>query len=203
MPPLRKRVICYTIRQVREHGYDQLKLHVFAAKEKSLKNLYEGTIDNRAGSSRAAERLGRWYKHLLSSGHRVILDTFMSYEAPFPGFTIQWQVYVPTDPGHEAGYCEAQFTDIGSRRYSDVQSFAIFSKRLGKKIESRKNRNDIVISNHTFNDPRLVIDALKAMRGKRVELATGDDFSDRAWIYAEGPHPWFLTDTLWRTFGYR
>lgn len=219
MARLRKKVLCYTLTTSREYNYDHLVLFVYVAEEQSVKALFDGTVDNKAGygSKEAADRLGRWYRWLLDQGHKIVLESLSrwSHLAP-PSIEINWQVYKPDNPRHTPGYCEPRIR-LGDDRYNDIQNGAKELKRIGRKIERlefertaneyrRESEKPREPSNYSFEDPVEVIEALEAMGAKRVKRIRGDDvgfYYDSAVVYSPERREWLLTDSLQRTMEIR
>jgi len=198
MPPTRKPTLCYTLDIRRDYSYDKLHLRIFYANKESIKLLAGGTVGNRAGygSPEAAKAMGQWFMMLYELGHRFLFAPTSSWQTPIPSITIVWQHYEDSQDGSHS-YCSPNFSDIG-REYNDIQKSAKFLKKLAKKISKMSGYE----GDWAFRDPVDVIDALDALRAKRVVLFKEEDRFRYQSAYLLDPNPrrWLLTDSLWKTF---
>lgn len=204
MARLRKSVLCYTLGVRRERGYSKLYLRIFEAKEQSVELLGAGTVQDRAGygSPEAAAKMGRWYLSLYEQGHRILLE--INRYGKIPDITIRWQEYIP-DLGsdHTPGYCQAHFDSLGDGNYADIQSSTRFLKKLAKKIVKLKGQEPLAYRlTQAFRDPAEVIEALEALKAKRVNVwpGQGEHHYQLARTYDLQPRMWLLTETLWKIF---
>jgi len=198
MTPTRKPTLCYTLDVQNEGQYSFLNMRIFNANKEHIQSLIEGTIENKAGygSPEAAESMGLWFLTLQREGHRVLFDP----ADPWTGgmsISIQWQHYTSSEG--EASYCDPRFMDVG-RNYGDIQKTAAFLKKVAKKSSLQHHGGEL--GHWMFRDPADVIDALEAMRARRVVLFKKErDFRYKsAFLLDPEPRMWLLSDTLWKTF---
>lgn len=204
----RKKVLCYWLEWKREGNYTMLYLSITEGTERSIPELLEGTVDNKAGygTPDAADRMHDWYTRLLEAGHQILIDP-MGWEGSFPRIIIRYQEYQPYHTGDQPGYCQPSFT-LGTGGFSDIERGAKFLRRLGRAIEkaSAERRGDshaqIQARDSSFKDPVAVIEGLHRLKARYVDLirGTGVHQYQLARVYSGSPRPWLLTDSLWRTF---
>ncbi len=206
-----KRVLCYTVDRYKEYERFHLHIRVFLAEEDPLQRLYEGTVDNKAGygSPVVAQELGRWFDQLIRQGYKVVLTHSIGSAKEKAEVTLSWlELEGLREYGTGPGYADPDIRRLGDDHYEAALVGMGLLNRIGRKIEQiAHGRKEAVWeddkadkpSNRTFRSPTLFVEALEAMRARRVELKTHARYAGN-WVYAPGRRIWLLSDTLTHTF---
>jgi len=168
------KVLCYELSRDRDQdsSYVQLNLHVFMSKVEQVAELYEQTIDNRAGyrDQETARRIGGWWKSLLDAGH---LERFDS-QSNLASFRVRWQEFEPRadlDP-RSRGYCSGHIESLGNGTFLSAKlGWALLEKVAKRSAKISEGRGDPI------DDAIFVVRALEGLGAVLVERMDRRDFS--------------------------
>jgi hypothetical protein len=171
----------YTFERCKEHDYQFTYIRIFSATPKTLKELIEGTVDNKdgygGGQDTADDMRGR-FERVLGLGWTHVLE--LSHWGP--RVTFKWQHYRSVhyhdfSRGKAAQYCESN-VDIGNT-YNEIQRNNKLVNRIVKRLLQVCGLRHVHY--HTL-EPKRVIQTLKAMRVKYVTLMRFGEY-DRRYCY--------------------
>ncbi len=202
-----QKALCYHIKREKSHGYFHVYIRAFFLEKKSLSKLVAGTVDNKAGygSPEAAERMGEWYRMLMSEGHKNVFTS--GYGDEMSSVTMSWMEtpgYGSSGPGFTGGKIE----EFGNGQYQAALHAMKLIRRIGNRIEKLAfdrsggprwdDDKQVETSNRTFASPTLFINALNSMKAKRVRYQSGSGAGD--WVHDKDARQWLLSDTLLMSF---
>lgn len=203
-----QQILGYTVDKTTQYSYGHLNLTVRKYKKESVREKILGTIDNKAGygNPETAERLGVWYKWLLSKGYSSIYDTAWRSD----GFSIEWQEHNPSscpDLDIEYGYCGARVKIDG--HYDETLRICKLVEKIGKKVVAIRSKEleqeaeqTIEPGDWVIENPGRVFEALNAMGAKRLTLIhSPSDYYVSAWVIDASPLMWVRSDDLYKLFG--